>query len=205
MKENKENPRKFWQNKWLMVGIGSVLFVIGCLLFPQVTNEEGRLNFVMAFLVLLCLIGGGGIIYFAFKMQAYSGGLFQSTALKVKTYTGKNKPNTILLMAKKTDEGRVEPIGIKFIYLKKPIGQLHKLENTNEYFYFNIIDPEKKKLFSLILPDTMYLDPRKYVIPLTMPADKEFWKPFPNPWEKVSLIALVVVIVIEWRAAITLG
>lgn len=204
-----EKFRKYTNNYWLGLAIGLVLLVAGILLVPHARGEEGY-NLVLALPMCLFLLTGVFLLYRSAKaliLSLITGSAF-TPAVKPKEYTGKNMPNTILLAAWRDEDDEdygIVPVGIEMVYLENPKGQRRYLENTREYFYLNIREVDGDKIKNLILPDTVYLDPRKYVIPLTMPANSAYWRPIPNPWEKVSIFALIGVILIEFIAGVVWG
>lgn len=199
--------KEYLYNRWLGLGAGVVLMAIGILLVPHARNESGY-NLAIALPMCAFILSSIWLLYVSIKaiVQSFlTGDIFKpAPTLKPREYTGVNKPNTIILKAEKED-GQVVPYDIEFAYIEKPIGQRRKLENTGEYFYLNIKEVDSDKLKKVVLPDTVYLNPRKYVIPLTMPANADYWKPVPNPWEKVSTIALIGVILIEFIAGVVWG
>lgn len=196
--------RKYLQNHWLWLGVGAILLGAGILMVPH-AKIEGGYNYFVALPMCLFLIGGVWLLYKSAKaliMSLLTGEASFSPALKPKEY--KEKPNTIVIKAER-QENEIVPLDIEFCYIESPIGYRHKLENTGEYFYLNTRDINSGELKPLILPDTIYLDPTKYVIPLTMPANAKYWKPIPNAWEKVSTFALIGIIMIEFIAGVVWG
>lgn len=195
----------FSMHKWYTLGIG--IFLLGGAVgifkgFDMVV--EGRINFFLTIPFMVLLTAGLGLVYMSFTIESMGtfGGFGGSQKVKV-TRVGKKEPNTINVLVRKNDDGQTVPWKIIFTYQRKTFGLPHKLENDGKYYYFHILDLDKKKMVDVILPDTVYLDPRKYVIPLTMPADEAYWKPILTTWQKVAPFAIVLTIIIEWIVYIT--
>jgi len=188
----------FSSHKWYTLGFGIALFGLVIIIFQRCdVATEGRINYLLAVPLAALIICGVGLVLLSFNTESMGGFGVKVSGVKGKRKFGK-QPNTINIVVRKNRNGENVPAEIFFSRHKRPMGQLHKLENDGKYYYVHILDLKTKKMIDLVLPDTMYLDPRKYVIPLTMPADEAYWKPTIPTWQKFSTGALVVTIIIEW-------
>ncbi len=197
---------KMLNNTWLFRGIGISLVVLAIVLFGVfdiVALANGNWFLYIPFLVVIVI--GVIITSLAFGIEEL-GGVDLSSILqrgkRVVRTSGRAKTsgsiNSILITVKRDRKGELIPRGIRFLHIKKPCGQLRKVENDGKYYYVFLHEIENKSFYEQILPDTIYLNPRQYKIPLTMPANEEYWKPVVATWQKVAPFAIVVVIIIEW-------
>lgn len=213
--------KKILENRLYVGGIGIGFLVLAVILFITLdVVKEGQVNYALALLVAVLAAGGGFAIlnvvsaiynhYFGSSNEGGGGSGFKidkwSKNIKQKV-KGKavNAPNTLYIIARKNEEGQLMPYRILFAYCTRPKGHMHKCENNGKYYYVHMVNLDKREIRELILPDTVYLDPRKYVIPLTMPADEAYWRPQVTLWTRIAPAALIVTIIFEWIIFITTG
>jgi len=196
-------------NKWYTLGIGVCITGIGIFLFRVFDlTVEGRINFVIAIPVVLLFAIGGILVVMSLSIEGMGGAGGWGRVKKGKVKLGAKVANTINVITRENREGKMIPFKITATHSAKPIGQKHKLENDGKFYFVRQVDIKGKETAkkegrnveqkALELPDTIYLDPRKYVIPLTMPADEDYWKPPVTTWQKVAPFALIVAIIVEW-------
>lgn len=209
--------KKIFENRWYLGCCGLALVVLAVVVFIAFdVVKEGKVNYVIALLDSTLMAGGGFCILKlinTFNTVGGDGG--GGSGFKIDRWQ-KNKPkrmkgkisnelNTLYIIARNNEDGQLMPYRMLFAYCTKPKGHRHKCENNGKYYYIHLVNQGKKEVRELILPDTVYLDPRKYVIPLTMPADEAYWKPSLTMWTRIAPAALIVTIIIEWIIFITTG
>lgn len=208
--------KAMFSNKWIMGGIGIGLIGIACLIFAVFDiSVDGKINILLAGVISLFVIVGAASIMRALSPESTGGGGgagFQidsrrSTKNIIRKVKGKifHEPNTLNILVKRDYKGDVVPWKIFFSYCKHTNGHRHKIENLGKYYFVQMLDMKNKKMREMILPDTVYLDPRKYVIPLTMPADEAYWKPTLTTWQKLGPAVLLGAMIIEWIIYMTTG
>lgn len=189
------------KNKWVIIGVGAFVFIAAMIAAVFLDLH----NYLFVVIVGLAAIIGVVIIYLGWHIGSGGGVSFKSSDKDIKTI--KDRVNTLIIVAGKDVLGNKFPWKMYFTHHKKPFGKMRKCENDGKFYYVHLLDfdnPNKnKRLTDMMIPDTVYLDPRKYVIPITMPADKEYWKPVPNMWQRVAPFVIVLIIIIEWIIKIT--
>lgn len=147
--------------------VGGALSLLGALFIVFYLQDPN--NLAVAFGAIVCLAGGGGLLYFSLSNEKTKGYTFN------KKVTGKE--NSIVLLARKLPNGKECPIGLKFLDIPKrhipPGTRMRFVRNLKKHFYYLKLDTSTHKLVPVSLPDKAPYPPELYNKNATMQEFKD--------------------------------
>ena len=162
------------------------------------------MSFAFAFLTLITLLPGAGLIYFSVKGKGIS---FNFSGLSFgREKEPEKKINAINFYAEKLDDGREKAIECKFEYLASPGGIRWKHRRWGNEFYINVNVPENhdKNIQATTLmpifdklPDQDFNSPEALVKAAYLPANTNLARHSNDKEYKLSAWVLFAVICVE--------
>jgi len=186
--EKKTDITKTGGKKWWLAILGGVLLVVGWFAAGVYTENRGNL-----FMGLLTITTWGGAFYL---IVAGLKPREKKVRFKKVDKELESNANTVNICVKKragSDEYSPFKIEFTFVEGENPSGTMIEVTNLHKYYHFNSVFYEAdgvtiEKIEDWELPDGEYLSPRKYVIPLTMPAYDRYirYKRSKSLFQKIS-------------------
>jgi len=177
--------------KWAMIAGGLGLIVLG-FWFAGLwgTNRD---NLILAMGFVLCVPGGGYLVYLGFREQIKGAEVM---------IVGSEKPtgpvNSLNIYAIKID-GIIYASKIAFEWVDNPIGQLQQCLNNGQWYYIHrgileiisgkITQPEPEPF---LLPDSQYFDPAEFANVIKMPAHQRLFERQTPLFQKIAPVFMVI-------------